>query len=231
MSITETRRSSLAVRGLVVGYGELTVVHGVDLDVAPGEVVALLGPNGAGKSTLLRAIAGLIPARSGTVHIGDRPAAGRPHMRARQGLAFVGDDRHILRGLTARQTARLVGDAEPVLATFPALPPLADRRCELLSGGEQQMLAIARALGRQPDLLVVDELSLGLAPIVRDHLLAHVRAAADGGTAVLVVEQSAMAVLAVSDRAYVMRRGTIVESGPAERWRDDADRLSDLYLG
>ena len=223
--------AALSVEALVAGYGESTVVHGVDLEVARGEVVALLGPNGAGKTTLLRSIAGFHPPAAGRVVLGGRPAEARPHRRARQGIAFVGEDRHVLRGLTVRQSLRLVPGSERAVAEmFPRLAPLGARRCELLSGGEQQMLALGRALAREPAVLVVDELSLGLAPTVRDVLLRLLRTVADAGGAALVVEQSAAAILAVADRAYVMRRGRIVEQGPASTWLADDSRLRQIYL-
>ena len=222
---------ALVVRDLTAGHGDTPVLKGIDLEVGPGEIVAVLGPNGAGKTTLLRTIAGFHQQRSGTITVAGRPAASRPHQRARQGVAFVAEDRHVLRGLTVRQSLLLVpGSFQPVIEMFPPLLPLSGRRTELLSGGEQQMLALGRALARRPVLLVVDELSLGLAPTVRDELLARLRAAADGGGSALVVEQSAAAILAVADRAYVMRRGEVADHGPASTWLADDSRLGEIYL-
>jgi len=220
----------LRVQGLRAGYGDIEVLHGVDLEVAPGELVVLLGANGAGKSTLLRTLAGRISPRAGTVELGGRSAPSKAYARARAGLSYVGEDRHVTKGLTVWQSAKLAADPSAVLEQFPQLPELARRRCELLSGGEQQMLALARAMARGPKVLMVDELSLGLAPLVRDHLLARVRRACDEGLGALVVEQAIGAALGVADRTYVLRRGVVVASEPAERWRADPDGIVELFF-
>jgi branched-chain amino acid transport system ATP-binding protein len=227
------------------GYGSVEVVHGVDLDVAPGEVVALIGPNGAGKSTTLVTIAGLIPHLGGDLNVlgapqpmkGSRGAAARASRLARDGLALVPEDRALWFGLTARQHLRLAArrvphSAQDAVKVFPALGPLLDRRAGLMSGGEQQMLALARALATQPRLLLIDELSLGLAPIIVQQLLPLVRDLAQTrAIGVLLVEQHVSAALAIADRAYVMARGAIVMAGSAAELAADHDRIRESYLG
>lgn len=220
----------LAARGLRVSFGDLEVLHGVDLELAPGRVVALLGPNGAGKTTLLRALAGVIKVDGGTVVMNGEPFTRPLHHRARAGVGFLGDDRHVFPGLTVRQNLRLVtkhpGEA---YLRFPELRELELRRASMLSGGEQQMLAIARCLACRPSVVLIDELSLGLAPLVRKRLLAILREIADSGTAVLVVEQSVRDVLLVADCAAVMRRGEIIDERAAVDWRD-LEELGAMYL-
>jgi len=235
----------LELEGVRAGYGNVAVVRGVDLRVEPGEVVALIGPNGAGKTTTLITAAGLIAHLDGKLRVlgasqparGHRGAKGRAPRLVRAGLALVPENRALWYGLTARQHLRLASPDkghgyEDVLEAFPALVKILDRRAGLMSGGEQQMLALARALAMHPKLLLVDELSLGLAPIIVEQLLSLVQGIAhDRGIGVLLVEQHVPAVLSVADRAYVMVRGSIVAGGSATDLAADPDRLREAYLG
>jgi len=230
----------LDIRGLSAGYGELAVVRDLDLQVGEGEVVAILGPNGAGKTTTLLTVSGLLKPLAGTIEFLGSPVAGRKaHVLAREGLAHVPDDRGLFPGLTVAEHLELGAGrrrrkeaTESVLRWFPALEKLLDRRAGLLSGGEQQMLAVAQALLRQPRLLMIDEMSLGLAPIVVESLLPIVRTIAEeSGCGVLLVEQHAAMALEVADRAYVLNHGDLVASGPASQLAEDWDALLASYLG
>jgi branched-chain amino acid transport system ATP-binding protein len=226
------------VRGLVAGYGQMAVVRGLDLHVEEGEVVALFGPNGAGKTTTLSTIAGVLSPLGGSISVCGHSTAGRSvHKIARLGLALVPEDRGLFSQLTVAEhfkVHRRAGDppADEVLAHFPALGELMRRRAGLLSGGEQQMLALACALVARPRVLLVDELSLGLAPTLVEGLLDLVRRSAEAsGMAVLLVEQHLGAALAVVDRGYVISRGRVVLSGSASELRGRPDLLEAGYLG
>jgi branched-chain amino acid transport system ATP-binding protein len=221
----------IETRELRAGYGDVPVVHDLELRVEAGEIVALLGANGAGKTTALLTIAGALPALGGQVILAGQPAPASLHLRARRGMAFVSDDRSIFRELTVAENLRL-GDGDPrdAVAIFPALRPLMNRKAGLLSGGEQQMLGIGRALARKPKVLLADELSLGLAPIIVKNLLAAVRAAADAGTAVILVEQQVRLVLDVCDRGYVLDRGRVKISGTAAELRARRSEIEKTYL-
>ena len=221
----------IVTRNLCAGYGDLEVLRDVTLHVNRGEMVALLGPNGAGKTTLLNAIAGYLRPAAGEVHLFGRPAAAQPHVRARQGLGFIADDRNLLRSLTTRENLRMIKRSpDDLLKIFAELGDKLNTRGELLSGGQQQMVALGRAFISRPKVLVIDELSLGLAPIVRDRLLARLRVEADNGTGVLVVEQSVRSVLSFADRAYVLSHGQIIAERPAKQWIDSLDELSELFV-
>ena len=221
----------LEVAGLRAGYGNVEVVHGIDLRVDAGEVVALLGPNGAGKTTTLSTVSGELPPLGGDVRLLDCDARDPLHVRARKGLAIVTQERAVLMELTTRENLR-VSRCDPGRAVelFPELEQHLDRRVGLLSGGQQQMLALARCLARSSRLLLVDELSLGLAPLVVDRLLRSVRAAADDGIGVLLVEQHVHKALAVADRVLVLQRGVIELDGSADELRDRVDEIQDAYL-
>jgi ABC-type branched-subunit amino acid transport system ATPase component len=223
----------LEVSGLSAGYGPVNVIRGIDLEVRPGEVLALLGANGAGKTTTLMTLAGVLRPTSGEVRWLGSSAKSPLHRRARQGMAFVTEHRAVFAGLTTRQNLA-VGrkcDISQAVALFPELDPLMSRRGGLLSGGEQQMLVVARALARPTKLFMADELSLGLAPQVVGRLLRAVRQAADGGVGVILVEQHVHRALEIADRVCVLRNGRMVFSGAAAELRGRAHELSEMYLG
>ncbi len=219
----------LEARGLSAGYHKHPVVEGIDLEVRAGEVVALLGPNGAGKTTTLLALTGELPPLSGDVLFRGERTTSPLHRRARNGLAFVPEERSVFPQLTAGENLKIGrGDDDIALGLFPELKPLLKRRGGLLSGGEQQMLTLARALSRQPVLLLADELSLGLAPLVVQRLLKAVRAAADeNGVGVLLVEQHVKQALRVADRVLVMRGGRVVLAGTVA---EVEGQLEEAYL-
>jgi branched-chain amino acid transport system ATP-binding protein len=221
----------LEAHGLHAGYGGVEVLRGVDLSVDAGEVVVLLGANGAGKTTTLLALAGAIKS-AGDVEMFSHEASGPLHQRARDGLAFLPEERGIVRALTVAQNLSLAGvDVRRCYDLSPELEPLADRPAGQLSGGEQQILALTRAVASDPKLLLADELSLGLAPLVVSRMLGLARFVADQGAAVLLVEQFARQALKAADRGYVMRRGEIVLSGTASELLADIDTVERLYLG
>jgi len=228
----------LELRGVRAGYDGIDVVHGIDLSVTAGKVMAILGPNGAGKSTTLKVVAGLLPASSGDLLIAGRRVNGaRPDDLARRGLCLIPEGRGIFPNLTVRENLWMVThgggrhlDAvlERSVERFPPLAPLMAQTAGTLSGGQQQMLAMARGLATDPALLVLDELSMGLAPIVVDDLYARVRQVAAEGTTILLVEQFARIVMDVADEAAVMVHGRIVETGTPQ---DLEASLSQAYLG
>ena len=223
---------ALQVDRLGAGYDRQPVLHDVSLTVDAGEIVLLAGPNGAGKSTTLLCIAGELDPAGGTVTLGGTVQTGPLSVRARQGLALVTEERSVFMDLTVAQNLRL-GRGDPVAAykVFPELRTLAGRRAGLLSGGEQQMLTVARALAAEPKVLLVDELSLGLAPLVVERLLDALVVAARSGTAVLMVEQQARRALRVADRVYVLNRGSVVLQESAAVLRANPERLDRSYLG
>jgi sulfate-transporting ATPase len=221
----------LATNGLRAGYGNVEIVRELHLHVDEGEGVALLGPNGAGKTTTISTLSGELRALGGEVRfLGTRTDAPM-HVRARKGLGVVSQERAVLMDLSARENLRVSRcDIDRAVALFPELEPHLERRVGLLSGGQQQMLALARCLARKCRLLLVDELSLGLAPRVVDRLLHAVRDAADDGTAVLLVEQHLHKALSVADRVLVMTRGTVALEGNAGDLVHRLDEIQDAYL-
>jgi len=223
----------LETRNLKAGYLGREVVNRVDLNVQAGEVVCLLGPNGAGKTTTLLTIAGELAPVDGLVMFSHVPTWTPMHQRVRTGgIGLVTEERLVFTRMTARDNLRLGGGSvEAALELFPELEPRLPVRGGLLSGGEQQMLALARALSRKPKLLLADELSLGLAPKIVDRLLGAVRDAADQhGTGALIVEQHARKALAYSDRMYLMARGEIRMELPADEAIERLDEIEDAYL-
>jgi branched-chain amino acid transport system ATP-binding protein len=225
------------VSQMSTGYRGVAVVRQLDLRVEEGEVVALLGPNGAGKTSTLLAISALGELIAGDVKVLGRSIRGRrPHLVARDGLAHVPEDRGLFFHLTVGEHLRLgagrrSNTIEKALAFFPALSPLMDRRAGLLSGGEQQMLALAQALAGNPKLIIVDELSLGLAPILVARLLPVLRQIATStGAGVLLVEQHVHLALEVADRAYVLNHGRLALAEDAATLRAEPERLTASYL-
>lgn len=222
----------LVTEDLSVGHSGVPVVSGVSIEVHPGEVVALLGRNGAGKTTLLHTLAGIIPPIAGKLQVSGNDASVPFHKRVRRGVSLVTEERAIIRRLTVAENLRLApGPAEDAQRRFPELAALRNRRAGLLSGGEQQMLSLAKALAARPVVLLIDELSLGLAPLVLKRLLIEVRAAArDDGAAVLLVEQQSETALRVSDRAYVLAGGEIRMSGESADMLNRRKEIEALYL-
>jgi branched-chain amino acid transport system ATP-binding protein len=227
----------LELRGVRAGYGRVVVLHGVDLTVWAGQVFALLGPNGAGKTTTLRVAAGVHPVRSGRLLLAGQDVAGaKSRDLARAGVCLIPEGRGVFPNLSIRDNLRMMTftgrsreEVEDVAFTrFPVLGKHASRAAGTLSGGEQQMLALARGLVTDPAVLLLDELSMGLAPVIVGRLYEHVAEIARQGVAVLIVEQFATAALAIADHAAVLVRGQVARQGRTEELRA---QLSDLYLG
>jgi branched-chain amino acid transport system ATP-binding protein len=231
----------LEVRGLEAGYGKIAVLHGVDLHIAKGEVVSLLGPNGAGKTTLLSALSGLLPLSAGKVHFGGRDMHGAdPREAARAGLVHVIEGHRVFTQISVADNLALAGydvpraergaRIEEALGYFPEIAAKRQVRGGALSGGQQQMLAVAQGLVRRPKLLMLDEPSAGLSPVLVDRVLAVVTKLRESGTSILLVEQLVEKVLAVSDRVYALAQGRIVLEAQADE-PGLPHRLERAYFG
>ena len=234
----------LNITDLEVAYGAVTALRGVWLTVAPGEVVALLGANGAGKSTLLRAISGIVRMKHGDISFsGQSIARLTPSQIVRAGVAHSPEGRRVFPGLTVAENLRLgaaarnapmaeiAADSEKFYDLFPVLRERMHQTAGTLSGGEQQMLAVSRALMARPRLLLLDEPSLGVAPLIVKSIFGTLAALKAAGTTMLIVEQDVRLVLSLADRAYVLRTGKIVLSGSAAALRQDQEGVAAAYLG
>ncbi len=232
----------LEIDALTVDYGPIRALHDVALKVEPGQLVGILGANGAGKTTLLRTISGLVRARSGTIRLeGKAIAAARPDEIVRLGIAHVPEGRGIFPDLTVRENllvgahtrrsrAEVVADSARMLEMFPALARREKQEGSTLSGGEQQMLALARALMGRPRLLLADEVSLGLAPVITKQVFGHLQQLREQGMTIVVVEQNAHLVMKLADQVYVLKHGRLVMHGtPAEL--ASRRELTEAYLG
>ena len=225
----------LDVRDLRVSYGPVQALAGISLEVREGEIVALIGANGAGKSSLIHAIAGLAPVAGGKVSFRGEEVLGLPsHRIFRRGIALCPEGRMVLGGLTVEENLKLAAPGRRSFADlyelFPRLGERASSRGASLSGGEAQMLAIARALAQEPELLLLDEPSLGLAPNAVQAIFALLPELRDRGLTILLVEQNLVQALRAADRAYLLESGRIARQGPAEALLDD-ERIVERYLG
>ena len=222
----------IEAKGLSAGYGKMPVVREVDLHVDAGEVVALIGANGVGKTTTLLTLAGELTPMQGEVSFLGKPTRSPMHARCRNGLGYLTEERSVIMGMSVADNLKLAAVPPKVaFAYFPALEAIMGRRAGLCSGGEQQMLSLARALGRHPKVLLADELSLGLAPIIVANLLSAVRnAAAERGVGVLLVEQHVRQALKIADRVYLMERGRIVLHGTSAEVVGQLDKIEATYL-
>lgn len=231
----------LSIEDLVVSYGAVQAVKGVSLEVRKGEIVTVLGSNGAGKSSLLKAIVGLTQAASGHVRFkGQNITNARTEKIVPMGLTLTPEGRHVFPDLSVRDNltlgaasakgGSLAEDMAAMFAQFPILEERAGQMAGTLSGGEQQMLAIARSLMSHPELLILDEPSLGLAPVIIREVFALIERLRDGGTTILLVEQNVAQSLAISDRAYLLELGKITRQGSAAEFLDGLD-VKSIYLG
>ena len=235
--MTGAQGSALSLRGVTAGYGRATVLRDVDLDVPAGTVAALLGPNGAGKTTLLRAAAGLLAPSAGTVHVdGTDVTRLRPYRRAREGLCLIPEGRGVFPALSVRENLLLqipkwnpAGRVDDALELFPALRPRLSEAAGRLSGGQQQMLALARCVLANPSVIMLDEVSMGLAPILVEQIFAALQQLAERGLALLIVEQYVNRALAMADTVHLVNRGRLTYSGPPSGLDEEA--VLSGYLG
>ena len=227
----------LELRGVTAGYGRTTVLRGVDLSVPPGAVVALLGPNGAGKTTLMRVAAGLVGVSSGHVLLGGEDVTrARPHQRVKQGLCLIPEGRGIFPNLSVRENLTLQvppwrqeDGFEPALRAFPVLEERLSRMAGSLSGGQQQMLALSRSFLAHPNVVLLDEVSMGLAPRIIDEIFEALVNLSHTGVALLLVEQYVTRALELADTAYIMNRGQVVYAGAASELQ--GEEVFERYLG
>ncbi len=231
----------LEVRNLQVNYGPIQAVRGIDLDVEKGSIVALLGANGAGKTTTLRTISGIIKPSGGTITLKDKPLSKRACKVTREGISMSPEGRLVFYGLTVEENLKAGGyvqksksrvneNIERAYTMFPRLKERRKQQASTLSGGEQQMLAIARALMSDPEILLLDEPSLGLAPLIIQDIFKSLQEIRAEGTTILIVEQNALQTLKIADYAYVLELGQISMHGPANELINDS-RLIEAYLG
>lgn len=231
----------LEIKDLVVSYGPLKAVKGVSIDVEKGQIVALLGANGAGKSSTLKAICGVAPRQSGTITLDGKPLSKRPYDIAKQGLAMSPEGRQIFYGLTVEENLRagayvikskneMQDNMDNIYEMFPVLQERRKQQASTLSGGEQQMLAIGRALMSSPKVLLLDEPSLGLAPLIIESIFETLKKIRKEGTTILIVEQNALMTLEIADYAYVLELGEISMKGPASKLIHE-ESLVEAYLG
>jgi branched-chain amino acid transport system ATP-binding protein len=232
----------LKIEGLSVAYGPIAALTDVSLDIRPGQLVGILGANGAGKTSLLRTISGLVRARAGKITFDGKPiGALRPEDIVRAGIAHVPEGRGIFPDLTVRENllvganvrggrSEIAADYARMLEMFPSLARREKQDGSHLSGGEQQMLALARALMARPRLLLADEVSLGLAPVITKQVFGHLQALRETGMTILVVEQNAHLVLKTADHVYVLKHGRMAMQGPAEEMAAHRE-LTEAYLG
>ena len=241
MSDAVATGEALRLESVTVERGGHVVVRDLSIEIPPGEVTALLGPNGAGKSSLVLAVGGVLPTASGSVRLGDADLAGRrPEKIRKAGVAVVPEGRRLLPELTVEDnlhvaTYMLRGSVgrerrDEALELFPELKPRLDARARSLSGGEQQMVVLAQALVSQPKFILIDELSLGLAPVVVKRLIPTIRTVADSGVGVLLIEQFATVALGLANQVHVMDRGSIELSASATELKENPDLLHSSYL-
>jgi branched-chain amino acid transport system ATP-binding protein len=226
----------LEARGLVAGYGASQVLRGIDFSVSAGETIGLMGRNGMGKTTLIKSLVGTLPVQAGSVLLDGADATLLPAFRrAQRGIACVPEDRGVFASLSVLENLRLGAGAgawneDRVLALFPRLRQRSRNRGNQLSGGEQQMLAIGRALMTNPRLLILDEATEGLAPLMRDEIWRTIRLVRESGIAVVVVDKTVAAVLSLADRVTVLVKGAVAFTGPPQTLRDDP-LLMQRHLG
>jgi branched-chain amino acid transport system ATP-binding protein len=233
-------KSILALENLVISYGGIEAVKGVSLSVNEGELISLIGSNGAGKTTTLKAIAGLLKPKSGKIFFQDSLSSGHCHELVQRGMALVPEGRGVFSRMTVienlqmgaylRKDDQIAEDMEKMFQYFPRIKERAGQLAGTLSGGEQQMLAIARALMSQPTLLLLDEPTMGLSPIMVETIFDVIRQVSKQGMAILLVEQNAKVALTISDRAYVMESGEMTMEGTGEDLGKDP-RIQEAYLG
>ena len=239
---TSHTETMLAISGLRVSYGGIQAVKGIDLEIRSGELVTLIGANGAGKTTTLKAVMGLLPPAAGEIHYLGNKLAGKPtYQMLRDGLAMVPEGRGVFARMTIVENLRMGAyvrtdeagvrtDIERMFVTFPRLKERANQLAGTMSGGEQQMLAMARALMGNPRLLLLDEPSMGLSPLMVEKIFEVVREIRSHGMTILLVEQNARLALQAADRGYVMESGLITMTGNAARMLDDP-KVRAAYLG